>query len=99
MTALYAPPIEKLYRLRIADFIENLGNKFYSRLGAGVFLLEASKQIYAVNAPPLGSLASRPIRVLKELSDPKPASKTYRNELSNPKAVNGRSILHLSTKY
>ena len=99
LTALYAPPVERLYRLRIADFIENLGNKFYSRLGAGVFLLEASKQIYAVNAPPLGSLASAPINVLKELSDPKPASKTYRNELSNPKAVNGRSILHLSTKY
>ena len=76
MTALYAPPVEKLHRLRMADFIENLGKKFFSRLGAGVLLLEASKQIYAVNAPPLGIAVSRPINVLKELSDPKPVSKT-----------------------
>ena len=77
VTALYAPPFEKTHLLSIARFLEKLGDRFHSRLGAGIIVLEASKQIYAVNAPPLREEAARPITVLEEFSDPKPASKTY----------------------
>ncbi|MDG2474335.1 MAG: class I SAM-dependent methyltransferase [Paracoccaceae bacterium] len=77
LTALYAPPFENLYLLRITKFLENLGDRFYPRFGGGVILLEASKQIYALNLPPLGLAVSGPLNVLEELSDPKPASKTY----------------------
>ena len=77
VTALYTPPFEKLHSLRIAEFLENLGRKFYSRFGAGIILLEATKQVYAVNTPPVGVGAGRSLNVLDEFSDPKPASKTY----------------------
>jgi len=77
VTALYAPPLEKIHLLRIAKVLENLGDRFHSRLGAGIIVLEASKQIYAVNAPPLGKKVSGPVTILEEFSDPKPASKTY----------------------
>mgnify|MGYP007000183800 CR=1 len=62
--------------LRAAEFFENLGNR-YSRIGAGVILVEASKQIYALNAPPLGNLVPSSIKVLKELRDPKPVVRDY----------------------
>ena len=77
VTSLYAPPFEKIHLLRVAEFLENLGDRFHSRLGAGIIVLEASKQIYAVNAPPQGKEVSTPIAVLEEFSDPKPVSKTY----------------------
>lgn len=77
VTALYAPPIERIHKLRLAEFLENLGGRVYSRLGAGIIVLEASKQIYAVNSPPVGKEIPRSINVLDELSDPKPASKTF----------------------
>lgn len=77
VTALHAPPLEKLHLFRIAEVLENLGDRFYSRFGAGVILLEASKQIYALNNSGIVSLAKRPINVLEELRDPKPISKTY----------------------
>ena len=77
VTALYAPPLEKIHLFRAAEFLENLGDRFHSRLGAGIIVLEASKQIFAVNAPPQGKEVSAPIAVLEEFSDPKPVSKTY----------------------
>ena len=77
VTALYAPPFEGIHKLRIAEFFENLGDRFYSRLGAGIIVLEASKQIYAVNSSFLGAEIPQSINVLDELSDPKPASKTF----------------------
>ncbi len=78
VTALYAPPLEKLYLLRLAEFVENFGDRFYPRFGAGVILVEASKQIYALNNPGFGKAVSRPLTVLEEFRDPKPASKLYR---------------------
>ncbi len=74
LTTLYVPPFEKLQLLKAAEFFENLGNRFYSRFGAGVILVEATKQIYAFHPPPMKVVVSRPINVLKELADPKPAS-------------------------
>ena len=76
VTALHAPPVERLHLLRAADFLENLGSQFYPQLGAGVLLLEATKQIYALNSPPLSTIVSRPINVLEELTDPKPVAKS-----------------------
>ena len=74
VTALYAPPFEGIHKLRIAEFFENLGDRFYSRLGAGIIVLEASKQIYAVNSSFLEAEIPQSINVLDDLSDPKPAS-------------------------
>ena len=75
LTALHAPPIERLHLLRAADFLENFGGQFYSPLGAGILLLEATKQIYALNSQALSTMVSRPINVLEELTDPRPVSK------------------------
>ena len=77
VTALYAPPLERLYKLKIAEFLENMGGKAYSGFGAGIIVLEASKQIFALNNPTFEEVVARPLKVLEEFRDPKPISKTY----------------------
>ncbi len=77
LTTLHTPPFSKIYKLRVAEFLENLGDRFKSRFGNGIIMVEASKQIYALNSPPKDVLVLRPMNVLEELSDPKPASKIY----------------------
>lgn len=72
VTALYAPPFESLHWLKSGKVIEDLGEKFGSHFGAGIILLEASKQIYAVTKPRLRIIVSKPLDVLEDLSNPKP---------------------------
>ena len=72
LTALYAPPVESLHLLKTGKFLESLGEKFGSRFGAGILILEASKQIYALTNPPLGIIGAPPLAALDELRDPKP---------------------------
>ena len=74
LTALYAPPSEKLYWLKTNNFFERLGQKFDSRLMAGVIILEASKQIYAMPKSNLKEVASGTLEVFEDLAKPKPAS-------------------------
>tara|TARA_A100001011_G_C14254853_1_gene819577 strand:- start:916 stop:1671 length:756 start_codon:yes stop_codon:yes gene_type:complete len=75
LTALYAPPSEKLYWLKTNNFFEALGKTFDSRVAAGAIILEASKQIYATSRPKLKEVVSVPLEVFEELAKPKPASK------------------------
>ena len=48
--ALYVPPYPSPVMLRSAMRIERLGSRWFTQLG-GVIIMEASKQIYAVNRP------------------------------------------------
>ena len=72
VTALHSPPIERLHLLKTAEFFEKLGGRFRSRLGAGIILLEASKQIYALRKPPISAKIIKPMDVIEEFVDPKP---------------------------
>jgi hypothetical protein len=72
VTALYAPPFESLHLLKTGKVLENIGNRFGSHIGAGVILLEASKQIYALAKPPRGVVVTKPLDILDDLSNPKP---------------------------
>jgi hypothetical protein len=72
VTALYAPPSERLHLLKSGKFLESLGERFDTRFGAGVILLEASKQIYALTKPHLHITVSKPLKALEELAEPKP---------------------------
>jgi hypothetical protein len=72
VTALYAPPFESLHLLRTGKVLENLGERFGSRFGAGIILLEATKQIYALTKLPLSVVVTKPLEVLDDLSNPKP---------------------------
>ena len=72
LTALYAPPSERLHLLKTGRFLEELGERFGSRFGAGIILLEASKQIYALTRPLSGITVTKPLVVLDDLSNPKP---------------------------
>ena len=72
VTALYAPPSEHLHLLKTGKVLEELGERFGPRFGAGVILLEASKQIYALTMPPFNIVVTKPLDVLDDLSNPKP---------------------------
>ena len=65
--ALYAPPYPWPMVLRSATAIEDLGARWFKQLG-GVVIIEASKQIYAVNR-------HRPARVTSSPFLPVPASR------------------------
>ena len=51
--ALYAPPIKRGLPVKLAQGIETLGQKLFP-FGAGVYVVEASKQIYARSGPRSG---------------------------------------------
>ena len=72
LTALYTPPFESLHLLRSGKVLEDLGERFSSRLGAGVILLEASKQIYALTRARRSIIVPKPLNGLDDLSNPKP---------------------------
>ena len=71
VSALYAPPSESLHLFRAGQVLEDLGARFGSRFGAGIILLEATKQIYAITKPPLSIIVAKPVDVFDELSNPK----------------------------
>ena len=72
ITALYAPPFESLHLLKTGKVLEDLGEKFGARFGAGIILLEAGKQIHALAKPQLGNDITKSLDVLEDFSSPKP---------------------------
>ena len=72
VTALYAPPLERLHLVKAGKLLEDLGERFAPRFGAGVLLVEASKQIYALTKPPLRIAVTKPLNVLDDFSKPNP---------------------------
>ena len=68
--ALFGPPSEGKFWLRITGFIERLGQRLSRSGGGGVILLEVSKQVPARPRPGLAARVRRPLRVLEGVPEP-----------------------------
>ena len=75
MSALYAPPSQRRFWLKTADFWEGAGRRLMPWLAGGVVMAEATKQVWAPTRGGLGALARRPLKVLEGVGKgaPEPA--------------------------
>ena len=73
MSALYGPPSEKRFWLRLAHVIERIGRRLGSQLMAGALIVEASKQIYVMPRGGTPEALKGPLEVLEGLTKPRPA--------------------------
>ncbi|MFQ5437689.1 MAG: class I SAM-dependent methyltransferase [Paracoccaceae bacterium] len=76
MAALFSPPSQKRFWLKMAPAWERIGKSVSSHLAGGVLMVEASKQVYAPTMRGLPEAVRRPLRVLDGIGrpDPEPAS-------------------------
>ncbi|MFT4150971.1 MAG: hypothetical protein QM656_12310 [Paracoccaceae bacterium] len=72
VAALFAPPSDRRFWLKTADFWERSGQRVMPWLAGGVLMVEASKQVYAPRKPGLGAVVRRPLRVLEGVAQPIP---------------------------
>ncbi len=70
--ALFAPPSERRFWLRTAQFWEGSGRRFMPWLAGGVLIVEVSKQIYAPTRGGLGAVVRRPLKALEGVGRPMP---------------------------
>ena len=78
LSTLFAPPSNKRFWLRTADFWDGTGRRFVPWLAGGVLVVEASKQTYAPTRPGLRDVVRKPLRVLEGLPVPVPAPRLQR---------------------
>jgi SAM-dependent methyltransferase len=72
-SALFAPPSNRRFWLRTADFWDGAGRRVLPWPPGGVLVVEASKQTYAPTRPGLRDVVRRPLRVLEGLPAPVPS--------------------------
>lgn len=72
--ALFAPPSERRFWLKSADWVERVGRRLSRRYAGGVILLEASKQVFAPTRPGLAERVREPLRALEGAPQPAGAS-------------------------
>ncbi|MFT5006190.1 MAG: SAM-dependent methyltransferase [Paracoccaceae bacterium] len=72
VAALFSPPSQKRFWLKMSPMLERVGQAVSSHLAGGVLLVEASKQIYAPTPKGLPEAVKRPLGVLKGVGRPKP---------------------------
>lgn len=77
-SALFAPPSNRRFWLRTADFWGGTGRRVLPWMAGGVLVVEASKQTYAPTRPGLREVVRRPLRVLEGLPAPMPAPRLER---------------------
>lgn len=70
LAALYAPPANRGFWLRTADFWERFGRRISSQLAGGVLIVEASKRLNPSLRPGLRVAEPRPLKVLEGLPVP-----------------------------
>jgi SAM-dependent methyltransferase len=70
VAALFAPPSENKFWLRMGDLPERLGRRLSRSGGGGVMLLEVSKQVPARPRNGLVERVRRPLRVLEGVPEP-----------------------------
>ena len=68
--ALYVPPVRSRFWLSTAPAWERLGNRWFSTF-AGVTMVEATKQIYAVSGPAAAVPARRRLAFPRPVAEPK----------------------------
>lgn len=66
--ALFSPPSQKRFWLKMAPMWENFGRSVSSALAGGVLMVEASKQIYARPQGGAPEAVRRPLKVLEGLA-------------------------------
>jgi hypothetical protein len=71
-STLFAPPSNRRFWLRTADFWDGTGRRVVPWVAGGVLVVEASKQTYAPTRPGLRDVVRRPLRVLEGLPAPVP---------------------------
>ncbi len=72
LAALYSPPSEKRFWLKVSPMLERAGRNVSSHVAGGVLLLEASKQDYAPKPHGLGEVVKRPFGMLEGIGRPVP---------------------------
>lgn len=70
--ALFSPPSQKRFWLKMSGLWESAGRAIGTQLAGGVLLVEASKQIYAPTSGGSPEAARRPLRVLAGIGAPSP---------------------------
>ncbi|MEM8850755.1 MAG: methyltransferase domain-containing protein [Pseudomonadota bacterium] len=75
VAALFAPPSESKFWLRMGDLAERLGQRLSRAGGGGVILLEVSKQVPARPRTGLAERVRRPLRVLEGVPEPQAAGR------------------------
>ncbi|MDN5786348.1 methyltransferase domain-containing protein [Pseudorhodobacter sp.] len=75
VSALYAPPSNHPFWLRLSDMMERNGRKWSPVKAGGVLMVEVSKQVRAPTKGGLGEVVRRPLRVLEGMGQgaPEPA--------------------------
>lgn len=74
LSALYMPPTERRFWLRIAPAWEQLGQHLPMVRAGGALIVEVEKQVYAPRQGGLPELVRRPLTVIEGLGRPAPAS-------------------------
>ncbi|WP_179378801.1 class I SAM-dependent methyltransferase [Jannaschia marina] len=74
--ALFAPPSENKFWLRVGNWVERLGQRLSRSGGGGVILLEVSKQVPARPRTGLASRVREPLRVLEGVPEPVAAGRS-----------------------
>ena len=72
MGALYQPPSHRRFWQRTAPLWEKMGRWLPHAFASGVFLVEATKQVYAPTRGGLGEAIKAPLEALGGLAKPKP---------------------------
>jgi len=70
--ALFMPPSQKRFWLKMASASERVGRSVSSHLAGGVLLVEASKQVYAPTKRGMPKAVRRPLEVLEGIRRPEP---------------------------
>jgi len=74
MAALFSPPSQKRFWLKIAPIWERAGRALNANAAGGVLLVEAKKQVFAPKPRGLTQAVKRPLEVLEGIARPKPES-------------------------
>jgi hypothetical protein len=75
---LFSPPSKKRFWLRLSGALEMTARRFAPWFAGGVWMIEASKQVYAPKSGGLGEKMRRPLRILEGVGakSPVPALKS-----------------------
>lgn len=78
VAALFMPPSQSRFWLRMGVYWESLGRWLPTRIAGGVLIVEVTKRVAAPTRPGAPATKRRPMRVLEGLTspDPKPARST-----------------------
>jgi len=84
--ALFTPPSQRRFWLKMSPMWERVGRAISSHLAGGVLLVEASKQVYAPTPRGLPEAVRRPLEVLEGIGRPRPRPKPVSGRISRPKS-------------